>query len=212
MNFNLIDTEFKIRFSEGFSDPLWSNVTKIFETPKKIDTLYNTELSQNRMSELIENGEYEIIIESVLKLINSAKVISRYEKIAFSNFIEERDTHQPLSIALYDLLYQFNKEAFEQMVSVLGMFKQDKNLNVLKWPIITLFNSYRTPNEHVLVKPNTVKAISKALNIDVSYTSKPNYITYLNVLNLVKEYRNSSSICNNADLRVAQTILFATTK
>ncbi len=211
MDFNKIDDEFLTRFPEKFNDPLWKRAITIFNTPKKITELYQTELSITRLEELLEWGEYDAIVLSITKLINSSKVISRFEKVAFSNYIKEKDTHQPLSLAIYDFLYHFDEHAFNNMANTLGMYKQDKDMNVLKWPILTLFNSYRDPDNYILIKPNTIKSISKAFNIDFSYSSNPNYNTYLNVLNFVKKYRNSSRICNNENLRVAQTILFVVT-
>ncbi len=211
MDFNSIDEEFLLRAPEKFNDPLWKQAIKIFETPKKISDLYQADLSIKRLEELIEWEEYGAIALSIQKLISNSNVISRFEKVAFTNFINEKDTHQPLAIAMYDFLYYFDENAFTNMVNVLGMYKHDKDMNVLKWPIITLFNSYRDPDNFILIKPNTVKSISKAFSINFSYTPNPNYNTYLNVLDFVKKYRDSSSLCKNESLRTAQTILFIAT-
>ncbi len=211
MDFKSIDEKFLLRFPEKFKDPSWKQVIKIFNTPKKITDLYNTDLSASTLETLIEYGEYRTITDSVLRLINSSNVISRFEKIAFTNYVSEKDTHEPLSLALYDLLYHFDENSFNRMVSVLGMYRHDKNMNVLKWPILTLFNFYRDPDNYILMKPNTVKSISKAFDVDLSYIATPNYNTYLNVLNFVKKYRDSSSVCSEENLKIAQTILFAVT-
>ncbi len=208
MNFNSIDNEFLFRFPGGFDDPQWAAGEKKYGKTKKINEILDTELSEIKMEELIEYGEFSVIAESVLKLIRTAAIISVFEKVAFSNFVKERDTHEPLALALYDLLYHFDENSFEQMVGVLGMYKQDKSMNVLKWPILTIFNSYRDPNNHVLVKPNTVKAISKAVGYDISYTPRPNYSTYTKILNMVKDYRDSSNICKDRNLRTAETVMY----
>ncbi len=208
MDYTNIDDLFLKKYPEGLNDPAVIEYLKIFKTPKKISDLFSTDLSESTMSEMLEIGEYETITQSILKIINSANVLSRFEKVAFNNFVKDSGTHQHLAYASYDLLYHFSEDSFNQIVNVLSMHRQDKSMDVLKWPVITLFNSYRDGYTSILVKPNTVKKISKALNIDISYTPKPNYTTYIKILDMIKNYKVQSTICSDCDFAVAQAIMF----
>ncbi len=207
MDFNRIDEEFLVRCPEGLNDPIWIGYFNKL-CLNKVKEIIDDELSQTRMEELIESQEFDLLAKSILKTVNKSPVLSRFEKLAFKNYINEIDTHEPLSLALYDLLYHFDESAFERMVNVLGMYIKDKEMNVLKWPMITFFNVSIDPKNYILVKPKTVKATAKGLGIDVEYTPRPNYRTYINVLNMTKNYKDISNICKGKCLRTAQEIMY----
>ncbi len=207
MDSNTIDLLFLSKFPDGLNDEMWIELGKKHKPNKIIETI-NNELSEDNLKEMLENEDYKTICTLVLKLVKKATVVSVFEKVAFQNFINDETTNKDFALAFFDLLYNYNEKSFNEMVSVLAMYKQDKNKNACKWPVITFFISYKDPNKFVILKPNTVKQTAKILEFNIEYSSTPNFKTYTNVINMVENYRENSMICKNENLMIAQAILF----
>ncbi len=206
MNAKVIDNQFLEAFPNGFEDQRWNELGKK-HNPNKIFNIFNNEFSKQSFKTLLDEESYEEICEIALKLVKSASVVSVFEKVAFTNFMKYESTSEFCN-ALFNFLYAYNEQSFETFVSILARHKNQKNANAAKWPIVSFFKAYQDPNNYVLVKPNTVKAVAKALDYDISYQSYPNVETYNKVLEMVKSYKKDSSVCKSSSLMLTQAVLF----
>lgn len=209
-----IDEKFLSLFPLGLEDPEW---IKFFEKHDiaKIEEIYNKDLSQKKIEEYIVNNEYEKICKIVLKLSRLSSVISVFEKIAFNNFINIKESNKEFATSFYHMMFDFNSHSFERMVFVLSKYKNDinhKKLNVAKWPIITFFLSQKYPDEFIIIKPSTIKAISKLLEYEIEYKTVPNYLSYKKMIDMIKKYRDNSMIFKNKNLKVAEAALHIITE
>ncbi len=206
MNAKVIDNQFLEKFPNGFDNPMWNELGKK-HNPNKIFNIFNNEFSEHSFKALLKDKAYEEICEIALKLVKTASVVSVFEKVAFTNFIKYETTPEFCN-ALFNFLYAYNDEAFETFVLLLAKHKNQKNANAAKWPIVSFFKSYQDPDNFVLVKPNTVKAVAKVLDYDISYQSYPNVTTYNKILEMVKSYKKDSSVCKDSNLMLTQAVLF----
>lgn len=205
-----IDQMFLTIFPDGLEDQTWNDLGKKHD-PTKIFKVLENELSEKELKKLLKQKDYETICEVTTKLVKKCTVVSVFEKVAFSNFIA-KETSAEFCNALYNFLYNYSEESFESFVSVLSKHKHSKNANAAKWPIISFLKAYQDPNSYVILKPNTVKAVAKALEFDIEYSPRPNYNTYCKVLEMVKQYQSVSSICNNQNLIITQAVMFVVVK
>ncbi len=205
---NNIELAFLEQFPNGLQDENWILLGKKHNM-KTIHQIYENEFSAKNMKKLIKDKKYKKICELATEIVQKATIISVFEKIAFKNYIANEPIHEPFAKFLYDLLYNFSEENFDNMVNILEAYKGQKNANPCKWPVITAFIALRYPNEHVFVKPTTVKANAKILKMDIEYKSKPNFNTYTKVKDMVINFRESSTICKSENLMIVQAILFS---
>ncbi len=204
---NNIEFNFLKLFPNGLNDEQWHTLGKKHNM-KKVYEIYDTTLNEKNMLKLIKNKKYKTICEEATNIIKKATIVSVFEKIAFQNFIANEPIHKEFSERLYDLLYNFNEESFENMVETLLTYKGNKNSNPCKWPVITAFLALKYPDREVFVKPTTVKANAKMLKVNIEYKSKPNFATYNNIKNMVIDFKKSSTLCKNENLMIVQAVLF----
>ncbi len=203
---NNIDRVFLDMFPDGLEDTAWNELGKK-HNPNKIFKMFENELSKDNLKHLIDIKKYGEVLDISLAAIKKSSVVSVFEKVAFQNFVKYVDRKE-FAEKFYNFLYNYNDKSFEEFVTVLISCKKYKNANPAKWPVISFFKAYQNPEEFVIVKPNTVKAVAKFLDFDIEYKPLPNTNTYKNVLNMVKEYQQNSSICKNENLMITQAVLF----
>ncbi len=203
---NDVDFAFLRQFPEGLNDETWIELGKKHNM-KKVYEIYDTVLSEPNMKKLIKEKKYKTICEEATNIIKKATIVSVFEKIAFQNFIANEPIHEEFSKGLYQLLYNFNEESFENMVEILLTYKGNKNSNACKWPVITGFVSLRNEDQ-VFVKPTTVKKIGDFLKVDIEYKSRPNFNTYNKIRNMVINFKKSSEICKDEKLIIVQALLY----
>ncbi len=209
MNAKLIDNHFLTIFPDGFDDIAWNTLGKKHK-PDKIIELLTVDLGKENFKRLLDAHKYYEICEKATQLVKKVTVVSVFEKVAFSNYIE-KVSPEKFCFALYDFLYNYNEESFTNFVEVLSLHKHEKNSNAAKWPVVSFFKAYQDSNEFVILKPNTTKSVAKVLEVDIEYTTVPSYKTYCNVVNMVKAYKKESKICENQNLMLTQAVLFTVT-
>ncbi len=126
----VIDLKFLTLFPDGFEDEEWNNLGKKHD-PSKIFRVFENELSKKELKRLLKEKDYEEICEVTSKLIKKATIVSVFEKVAFSNFIA-KETTEDFCVALYNFLYNYNEDTFEEFVSILAKHKHSKNANAAK--------------------------------------------------------------------------------
>ncbi|HMD00212.1 MAG TPA: hypothetical protein VKH37_08655, partial [Ferruginibacter sp.] len=83
------------------------------------------------------------------------------------------------------------RNRFEKFVSVVASLPR-KQTRVLTWPLVTVFGFIGNPSEHIFLKPRVTQIAAAKYKFDFDYRSKPNWETYLSLLNFANEIRNDS--------------------
>jgi len=142
------------------------------------------------------------------KAISMSTIISVYEKIAFRNYVADRQVIPLFLESLYKVLKECNEETFNHFVYVLSLKKNQGNANPCKWPLITYLLVCFKPYEEVFIKPTTIKKLLLVLESDIKYQSQPNYQTYHDIKELILNYKEHSSICQGLNHFTLSGVIF----
>lgn len=182
------EEQFLSAYPEGFSSPELAARIKKHQIPKYVQ-FAQEELSPESFKDV------DGATDSLLKLLTRSTLISIFEKTAFRNHLKglTMDKRHELVHAYRVLLHEDRETGFEGVVGQLQPFKLDK------WPIVTAPLYYLRPEEDLIVKPTTVKAVIAYFELDgVSYHARPQY-------NFYTSYRQSFMALKNKVNPILQT-------
>lgn len=140
----------------------------------------------------------DAFLERFTKLISKSSLVSVFEKARFKDCAKTFSQAEKamLSRGVKDFLHGDQRLGFEMQVEVLSAYK------MAKWPILTVAGVYMKPEQEVLVKPTTAKAVLKYFEVEAfKYTSKPDYEFYRNYrefINSLKEKAGERLKVDNA--------------
>ncbi|MDC7718406.1 hypothetical protein PQU95_14430 [Vogesella sp. DC21W] len=205
-----IEQDFLLRFPDGLQDPAWLALGKKHRSTLQAMALFDTALSQPTLAAAIAQRRYGEVIEACRQFVGHCTTISTFEKIAFRNYLAFGDVHEPFVRCLHALLTRCDAASFDDFVDVLLLCRHDKNANAAKWPLVTAFLAYSDPQQHVCVKPTTIKKLAARLGVDMAYQAQPAHHTYQCVQAMVAQFRQHSTqlvVDNNI---TAQAVMYCT--
>lgn len=181
MDIQQIDLEFLSIYPNGFNDELFLMELKRFDE-HKIKVFFQNELSSKSLKSHIEKNTTSELIKPVISVISKTWITSRFEKIAFRNFMMIEETNEAFFLLLYEILYGELEQNFDAFVALLKTHHEVVECsNSAKWPIVSFFMVYSKYNYYP-VKPNTTKKIAQKLGYNIKYKPLPNLETY-NLIN-----------------------------
>lgn len=149
---------------------------------------------------------------AVLHLMEISPMVSRYEKAAFKDMMDDKEYRMPFLLGLQQLLLNTNEETFDMMNLVLQRYHRQTNKRINTWPINSFFLAYVFPNREIIVRPNTIKKFLKTIESDVTYSSSPNWQEYLAIKKEVYNYKDNSKLTAGLDNVTIQAIIYSGVK
>ncbi len=182
-SFKLAIEQFLKFFPLGFNDPKYNggdgDERKYKEDAHKLMVEL---LNQDTYSSLLQQSNYQELIDRIKKVINKTNLISPYEKIWLTNGINQEINQKDFAASLFSLLYATSniKERFEDFSKILS------KIGAAKWPIATYFLFIRFPETHMFLKPIVTQEAASTLNQEINYKPELNWLTYSQVLSLAE--------------------------
>lgn len=168
------ETRFYMRYPNGWeSEALQATLKK--HNVGKMESFAQEVLSEDGLRHELE------AMKGIVKLISRSSLVSVFEKVKFKNLIAESDDlfQREIVDTIRIMLHENEALGFERLAALLSPYK------MAKWPIITVLLTYYQPKKQVFVKPTTVKAIIRNVELtNLTYTPKVNYSFY-------REYRDA---------------------
>jgi hypothetical protein len=96
---------------------------------------------------------------------------------------------------------------FEAWVETVAKLPR-KQTRVLTWPLVTVFGFIAQPEQHMFMKPNTMRAAARAYGFDLEYRSRPNWRTYCRLLELAARVRREQRDLRPRDMIDIQSFLW----
>lgn len=205
-----IEQDFLLRFPGGLQDPAWQALGKKHRSTLQAMALFDGPLSQPALLAALQQRCYAEVSEACRQFAGRCTTISTFEKIAFRNYLAFSDVHEPFVQRLQAVLAQCDAGRFDDFVDALLLCRHDNNANAAKWPLVSAFLAYSDPQQHVCVKPTTIKKLAARLGVDIAYRAQPCYDTYRRVQDMVRQFRQHSTLVAAENNIIAQAVMYCT--
>ena len=203
-----LEHDFLLRFPHGLQDEAWLALGKKHRGIERVLQLCRDGLGEPQLRAAIDSGNTAAVVETCRQIVSRCTTVSTFERMAFRNYLAFSDVHRPFVAALYALLYRFDEASFADFVEVLQLCRHDGKANAAKWPLVSCFLAYSDPQQHVCIKPTTIKRLAARLDVDIAYRPLPNYDTYRRVQAMVQQFRAHSTLVAGQNNIIAQAIMY----
>ena len=110
-----------------------------------------------------------------------------FEKMALRDAVKSRHGARRFAEGLFEYLHgagalQLRFEAWVETVASLPR----RQTRVLTWPVVTVFGFIAQPQQHMFMKPKTMRAAARVYDFELAYQSRPNWQTYSELLELAR--------------------------
>lgn len=154
-------------------------------------------LSQEQYRRLLDDGVYADIAATAVRIESRTNLLFSFEKMALRDAVRSPRGARMFAEGLYEFLHGRvgEEERFEAWCRTVSDLPRVKT-RVLTWPLLTVFGFIARPDVHIFLKPNVTRIAARRYGYEFTYTSKPNWATYANLIDFAHTVKR-----DNADLR-----------
>jgi hypothetical protein len=168
-------------------------------------------LDGQEFTALLQAGRYGEITKRAIKIEQRSlySMLFSFEKMALRDAVKSSRGARRFAEGLFEYLHGHGElqPRFEAWVDAVASLPR-KQTRVLTWPLITVFGFIAQPNQHMFIKPNTMRAAARAYGFELDYQSRPNWHTYSNLLELSARVRSDQRDLGPRDMIDVQSFLW----
>lgn len=166
-------------------------------------------LRRNTFRTLLDCGEYEAVARHAVGIESRTNLLFSFEKMAFRDAVKSREGAEAFATGLYQFLHGTgtDQSRFEAWVDVVEGLPR-KQTRVLTWPIATVFGFLGCPEKHIFVKPVVTRTAAKEYGFGFHYQSRPNWLTYLSMLEFAEVVREDQHDLGPRDMIDLQSFIW----
>ncbi len=175
--------KFLRQFPGGFRDATYLD----WERDYKWDThlRWGEALPRETFRNLLRDGEFAEAATRAVRVEQRSRhaMLFSFEKMALRDAIRSPEGARDFAQGLYDYLHGRGglERRFERWVAAIEGLPR-RQTRVLTWPLVTVFGFIAQPEQHMFMKPNTIRAAAKKYGYDLPYQSRPTWETYSSLL------------------------------
>ena len=196
-------------FPKGFRDADYLETEREYKWESHLRWRESLDIGQ--FTALLRAGRQEEIAARAVRVEQRSlySMIFSFEKMALRDAIRSRQGAHAFSEGLFEFLHGDGEPQarFETWVETVARLPR-KQTRVLTWPLVTVFGFIAQPEQHMFMKPNTMRAAARAYGFDLEYRSRPNWITYSRLLELAARVHSDQSDLRPRDMIDAQSFLW----
>jgi hypothetical protein len=196
-------------FPRGFRDADYLETERDYKWQSHLRWREALDLSE--FNELLRTGRHEEIAARALRIEQRSlySMLFSFEKMALRDAVRSARGAHAFAEGLFEYLHGEGdrQSRFEAWVSVVASLPR-KQTRVLTWPIVTVFGFIAQPEQHMFMKPNTMRAAARAYGFDLDYRSRPNWPTYERLLALAARVRSDQRDLGPRDMIDSQSFLW----
>jgi hypothetical protein len=194
---------FLARFPGGFASPEYAKAER--DSKVKAHELARHELEPGKLAAARDEGRFDDVVESAMRVLNSTTLVFPNEKIALRNGLTSPVSREQFSRTLIDLLYGDApyQARFVAFTDVLLGFDAGK------WTLATYFPFLVHPREHMFLKPQVTQKAADAYGFALAYDAQPNWNTYEKLLAFCALLSEKLAPLGPADMFDVQSFLWA---
>jgi hypothetical protein len=196
-------------YPRGFRDPDYVEAERDYKWESHLR--WREALGLEQFTALLRAGRHEEIAARAARVEQRSlySMIFSFEKMALRDAIRSRAGAHAFAEGLFEFLHgeQEPRERFEAWVETVARLPR-RQTRVLTWPLVTVFGFIAQPEQHMFMKPNTMRAAARLYGFELEYRSRPNWVTYSRLLELAARVRSDQSDLRPRDMIDAQSVLW----
>jgi hypothetical protein len=196
-------------FPQGFRDADYLETEREYKWQSHLRWCESLDVKE--FSALLRAGRHDEIAARAVRVEQRARysMIFSFEKMALRDAIRQRCGAHAFAEGLFEFLHGSGElqARFESWVDTVAMLPR-KQTRVLTWPLATVFGFLAQPEQHMFMKPNTMRAAARAYDFDLEYRSRPNWNTYNKLLELAAQVRSEQRDLGPRDMIDIQSFLW----
>jgi hypothetical protein len=196
-------------FPQGFRDPDYLETEREYKWESHLRWL--EALSLEDFEELLTAGRYEEIAARAVRVEQRSRysMIFSFEKMALRDAVRSARGARTFAEGLFAFLHGNDEleERFEAWTEAVASLPR-KQTRVLTWPLVTVFGFIAQPDQHMFMKPNTIRAAARAYGFELDYRSRPDWRTYSSLLDLAARVRREQRDLRPRDMIDIQSFLW----
>ncbi len=167
----------------GFRDPTYLD----WERDYKVEShrRWQEALPKATFRRLLREGQAMEVASRAMRVEQRSRhsMLFSFEKMALRDALRTDDGAQRFAQGLYDWLHGRGamELRFERWVEAIDGLPR-RQTRVLTWPLVTVFGFIAQPDQHMFMKPNTIRAAARAYGHPLPYQSRPSWEVYAALL------------------------------
>ena len=166
-------------------------------------------LGKESFKELLDDGSFEQIAKYAVNIESRTNLLFSFEKMALRDAVKSFEGAAQFANGLFRFLYGDgnDRERFEHWIEVVASLPR-RQTRVLTWPISTVFGFIAQPDLHVFLKPLVTRTAAREYGFDFHYESRPNWLTYVSLLEFAEQVREDQSDLQPRDMIDLQSFIW----
>lgn len=194
-------------FPDGFRDETYVAWERAYKWSAHQE--WEDQLGKDQMRRLLRKEQYAQIASAAVKIESGRSLLFSFEKMALRDAVRTHDGARIFAHGLDAFLYgtQSMADRFESWCSAVAALPR-KQTRVLTWPLTTVFGFIAQPQTHLFLKPLAMRSAARQLGYELRYSSRPNWETYRNFLELGKVAKTALAELRPRDMIDIQSFLW----
>ena len=194
-------------FPEGFSDETYCEWERGYK-----ETAYERWCAALRLGSfrnLLSAGDYAGIAAHAVTIESRTNLLFSFEKMALRDAVKSAEGARLFATGLFEFLHGkgSDESRFERWVEVVGQLPR-RQTRVLTWPLVTVFGFLAQPDRHIFLKPMVTRRAAEAYGCAFEYNSRPNWRTYVSLLEFAEQVREDHSDLGPRDMIDLQSFIW----
>lgn len=168
-------------------------------------------LDEQEFAALLQAGRHDEIAARAVRIEQRSlySMLFSFEKMALRDAVRTKFGAHVFAEGLFAFLHGADElqPRFEAWVEAVAKLPR-KQTRVLTWPLVTVFGFIAQPEQHMFMKPNTMRGAARAYGFDLEYRSRPNWRTYSGLLELAALVRREQRDLGPRDMIDIQSFLW----
>jgi hypothetical protein len=196
-------------FPEGFLDEDYLETERDYKWASHLR--WREALGQQEFAALLRQGWHDEIAARAVRIEQRSRhsMLFSFEKMALRDAVKSPSGAKTFAEGLFAFLHGEGElqQRFEAWVCAVAELPR-KQTRVLTWPLVTVFGFIAQPEQHLFMKPKTLRAAARAYGCDLEYRSRPNWNTYSRLLEFGERVRSEQCELCPRDMIDIQSFLW----
>jgi hypothetical protein len=196
-------------FPDGFRDQGYLDTERDYKWESHLR--WRESLGAEKFAAMLTAGRHDEIAARAVRVEQRSRysMIFSFEKMALRDALKSERGAHTFAEGLFDFLHGVRdvQPRFEAWVEAVASLPR-RQTRVLTWPLVTVFGFIAQPEQHMFMKPKTMRAAARAYEFELDYQSRPNWRTYSRLLELAARVRREQRDLRPRDMIDVQSFLW----